>query len=465
LPARRERPAHDAEHLQEHVTTVTRIRHGRTPLRLLVVVGVAVALVLPEATEAQEPNPAETERRLNEVRAQSGQVALEVDALEAQDDRVQAAIATLETNVATQAAELDEAERALAAAEAEVATAEANVVTAQGRIDTLNQQTDDLVVEAFVNPASESALDGFKADTLSDMMVKQALVDISADSDADMLDQLEQAHEDLAVEQANKEAAAEAAEEMRVEAESALEEVENALAQQQAFATDVEERLNAKLAEAESLRTFDAQLADQLVREQAEVAARLRAAQEAAARQAAAEAAAAAAAAAQSSSGGGGGGSSGGGGGRGGGDPAPSVIAPAPGGLATVTCPYGGSIKVAGSIASNVQALLDAAAAQGVSLCASSGWRSPESQIELRRLHCGTSNYAIYYMPSSQCNPPTARPGSSMHERGLAIDFSCNGGGAIRRGNSCWNFLAAHANDYGLYNLPSEPWHWSTNGN
>ena len=27
-----------------------------------------------------------------------------------------------------------------------------------------------------------------------------------------------------------------------------------------------------------------------------------------------------------------------------------------------------------------------------------------------------------------------------MHERGLAVDFSCNGGGAIRRGNDCWNF-------------------------
>ena len=140
------------------------------------------------------------------------------------------------------------------------------------------------------------------------------------------------------------------------------------------------------------------------------------------------------------------------------------MIAPAPGGLATVTCPYGGSIKVAGTIAGNVQALLDSAAAQGVSLCASSGWRSPEHQIELRRQNCGTSTYAIYSMPSSQCNPPTARPGSSMHERGLAIDFSCNGGGAIRRGNSCWNFLVANANSYGLYNLPSEPWHWSTTG-
>ena len=120
---------------------------------------------------------------------------------------------------------------------------------------------------------------------------------------------------------------------------------------------------------------------------------------------------------------------------------------------------------VAGAIADNVQGLLNHAASQGVSLCASSGWRSPDAQIALRRAHCGTSNYAIYQMPSSRCNPPTARPGSSMHERGLAVDFSCNGGGAIRRGNACWNFLANHAASYGLYTLPSEPWHWSTNGN
>jgi LAS superfamily LD-carboxypeptidase LdcB len=139
-------------------------------------------------------------------------------------------------------------------------------------------------------------------------------------------------------------------------------------------------------------------------------------------------------------------------------------VTPAPGGLATVTCPHGGSITVAGSIADNVQALLNAAARDGVSLCARSGWRSSQKQIELRRQNCGSSNYAIYYMPASQCSPPTARPGTSMHEQGLAIDFSCNGGGAIRHGNECWTWLAAHADEYGLYNFPSEPWHWSTSG-
>jgi peptidoglycan hydrolase CwlO-like protein len=443
--------------------------------RVMLVVGVSGALLSPSSSSADEPDPAETERQLAEVREARGEVGLEVDALEAQDTEVRDAIAALETNVATQQAELDEAERALEAAEAEVVAATQAVEQGQAEIDELDAAAEAMVVETFVNPPADNALDSFRSETISETMVKQALVEIQSDTGADLLDQLEQAHEDLEVAKADKQALAAEAEEKRVTAEAELAEVENALAEQEAFSADVEERLNAKLAEAESLRTFDSALAERLVREQAEVAARLRAAQEAAAAQAAREAAAAAAAqraaAAPAPSGGGGGGGGdggggdgGGGGGGGGGGPAQSVIQPAPGGLATVTCPFGGSIQVAGSIAGNVQALLDLAAAQGVSLCASSGWRSPEKQIELRRAHCGTSYYAIYEMPSSQCNPPTARPGSSLHERGLAIDFSCNGGGAIRHGNSCWNFLVANANDYGLYNLPSEPWHWPTTG-
>ncbi|HET9608410.1 MAG TPA: M15 family metallopeptidase [Acidimicrobiales bacterium] len=445
-------------------------------IRLTAIIGVSCALLTPDATGAEEPDeprPEETRRQLDEVREQRGRAALDVDALAAEDAEVQAAIATLEENVATQRAELDEAERALAAAEAEVDTAAANVAAEQQRIDSLNELTDDLVVEAFMNPPSDDVLDPFKADSLSDTTVKQALVGLQSSADADLLDQLEQAHEDLEVEQADKEVLAAEAEDKRAAAAAALSDVENALAQQEEFAADVEARLDAKLAEVESLRTLDAELAERLEREQAEVAARLLAAQQAAeaqraaeqraaeqraaeqraAEQRAAQASAPAPSPAPTSSGGGGGG---------GGAPR-SAVQPVAGGLATVSCPYGGSITVAGSIAGNVQALLDASAAQGVSLCGS-GYRDPQRQIELRRQHCGTSYYAIYQMSPSLCSPPTARPGTSLHERGLAIDFSCNGGGAIRHGNSCWNFLAANAASYGLYNLPSEPWHWSTTG-
>jgi D-alanyl-D-alanine carboxypeptidase len=33
------------------------------------------------------------------------------------------------------------------------------------------------------------------------------------------------------------------------------------------------------------------------------------------------------------------------------------------------------------------------------------------------------------------------------------------------RNSPCFVWLAANAGTYGLKNLPSEPWHWSTNGN
>ncbi len=52
-----------------------------------------------------------------------------------------------------------------------------------------------------------------------------------------------------------------------------------------------------------------------------------------------------------------------------------------------------------------------------------------------------------------------------MHERGLAIDFTCNGSIIGSRSGPCYNWLKANAANYGLYNLPSEAWHWSTNGN
>jgi LAS superfamily LD-carboxypeptidase LdcB len=69
-------------------------------------------------------------------------------------------------------------------------------------------------------------------------------------------------------------------------------------------------------------------------------------------------------------------------------------------------------------------------------------------------------------MPASQCSPPTAIPGTSEHERGLAIDFRCNGQsiGQRARSNPCFVWLSRHAAEYGFYNLPSEAWHWSTTG-
>ena len=75
-------------------------------------------------------------------------------------------------------------------------------------------------------------------------------------------------------------------------------------------------------------------------------------------------------------------------------------------------------------------------------------------------------------MPSGQCSPPTAIPGTSMHEKGLAIDFkyqgqticySANPNGRCS-GNVAYDWLKANASKYGFSARTSEPWHWSTTG-
>ncbi|HEY8523584.1 MAG TPA: hypothetical protein VIL48_01385 [Acidimicrobiales bacterium] len=396
---------------------------------LAVLVGTAV--LSPARSSAQEDPSAERER----VRERQAQVDLQIDALRADRAEIDRALRQLRRNVATQQAEADEARRAERAAREDVREAERAVARAEQRIAELEEATDEMVVEAFMNPPSAEMFDAFNAETISDAAIQQALLELQADADADLMDQLNAAHEDLEIEEANKQEAAREAERRRRTAEAELAQVRAAAQQQQDFAAEVEARLEQALSEAESLRRQDAELARQIQRQQEELARQLREAQ---------QAATAAGASAPS--------------------PAPPAsVQPAPGGLATARCPTGGSITVAASIGDNVQGLLNEAGQQGVPLCGW-GYRDPAEQVQLRREHCGTSEYAIYQMPSSQCSPPTARPGTSMHERGLAIDFNC-AGGSIVAGGSCDTFLKSRADDYGLYNLPSEIWHYSTTGN
>jgi LAS superfamily LD-carboxypeptidase LdcB len=399
-------------------------------VRGLVVAALAIGVVGPVPGSAQVPaqTPAQTpEQQRDEVRRQAAEAALQIDAMRAEEAVIQQALADIQANVTAQQADVDAATLAQQAADAAVAEADAAVAAAEQQVADLQVATDALLVDAFVDPPINHALDIFRSGSLSDAAVKQAILKIQADDDAALMEQLTEAEANLEVERAAKEEAAALAASRKAESEAALAELQTAQAQQQQLAADLEERLNTRLAEAESLRQQDATLSAQIEAEQAALAARLAAIAPA---------------------------------------PGGTVTAPdltVPGGLATVGCPTGGSITIAGEIADELAALLAAAEADGVILCGG-GYRDPQAQIDLRREHCGTSDYAIYQMPASQCSPPTARPGTSQHEVGLAVDFTCNGGGTVTRSSSCFTWLSAHADEYGLYNLPEEPWHWSTTG-
>lgn len=143
--------------------------------------------------------------------------------------------------------------------------------------------------------------------------------------------------------------------------------------------------------------------------------------------------------------------------------PSPGVdVVPINGQLTSV-----GGITVSSSIADQLAALLNDARAAGIVL-GGYGYRSVETTIRLRKIN-GCPD--VWESPSWTCDVPTARPGTSMHEKGLATDFSWQGRTicfpnppSACHGNPAFDWLNANASKYGFYGLSSEAWHFSTNG-
>jgi peptidoglycan hydrolase CwlO-like protein len=451
-------------------TRIPRPRTWRSRLAVLValmVVGPASLAAWPAQGQDDLGSLREQRRRVQSERAQA---ASQVDAQQAEVGELTAALEALQTQVSGAEARVADAERRLAEAEARVVASEQAVQEQLVLIAGLEAQLASRAVESFVGQTMSGQTSMFDSDDVYRSMRMRSLVESVTESEADVVEQLEAAREDLELEEAAARTARQEADEYRGQVEGELVGLEQARTQQAELTQAADARLDRMLGEAASLAALDDQLGQRIAREEAEAARRLAEAQVAAA--ARAKAAAEAAAAARASSGGGSGSASSGGGSSassgGGGGSSTSASSGGGGGASRSVASAGTIVNVRGiwvhqSIASQLDSLLAAAAADGISL-AGGGYRDPSSQIRLRQAHCGTSNYAVYEMSPSQCRPPTARPGASLHERGLAIDFTHNGRIISSRSSTAFQWLARNAASYGLYNLPSEPWHWSTTG-
>lgn len=95
-------------------------------------------------------------------------------------------------------------------------------------------------------------------------------------------------------------------------------------------------------------------------------------------------------------------------------------------------------------IAQKFDEMVAAAKKDGVELKISSGLRTRAEQERLYAAYKnGTGNLA-------------AKPGTSNHESGSAVDFANTPG--------AYNWLKKNSERFGFKNLPSEPWHYSLNG-
>ncbi|MCU7726449.1 M15 family metallopeptidase [Actinoplanes sp. KI2] len=117
-------------------------------------------------------------------------------------------------------------------------------------------------------------------------------------------------------------------------------------------------------------------------------------------------------------------------------------------------------ITVNRTVAYAFKHMIDDAAKDGVAL-SGGGFRTRDQQIKLRVTN-GCPD--IWTAPASSCKVPTAIPGRSLHEIGLAVDMTYGGKTIPNHASPGYKWLAAHAARYGYQNLPSEPWHWSITG-
>ena len=418
------------------------VRPRQIPLLVLVVMSLLVAVagitVVPAAPvrAATATDPA-TQRE--DVRKQKAAVAGQLDTLNASSDQVNQALDALNENVRGAQAQATDAQRAVDAAQQQATAAGRNADAAQATIDRLRSQVAAAAVEAYVHPPGDQLMDIFEQQNANQAATKSALLNVANGTKLDVVEQYRSAQHQLVLKRDEAAAAQASAAARVIVAHDKATSFQQARDSQAQVVAGVDARINDALAESDSLSKLDKSLSAQIVAQQAALIAKV-------------QQAAAVNPPASGGSGSGSGSGSGGGSGGGGG----TIVAH--GSLTTVN-----GITVATSIAGQLADLMRAASAAGFTL-GGGGYRDSASQIALRKAHCGTSDYAIYQMPASQCHPPTAPPGMSMHEQGLAVDFTA-GGKLLARGDAAFAWMQGNAGSFGFRNLPSEPWHWSTNGN
>lgn len=372
-----------------------RARSRRLLAALLVVVGVAVVPATADAGRRDDERRQLVERQRELVG--------EIDALDASDEELIRAIATLDVYVTLQQADIavlqDELARLTVAADA----ARRLEAEKQAEVASLEEQMVAMAVAAYVAPPQADQMQTLLVATApSDAARLEVYLDAQNRRDTDIVRQLRAARAALGDQRAVAEDAQRRAEVARDAAVRHLQDLVAARQENQFFRSVVAQRRGDAAYESDLLGLVISEINQEML---AEARARL-------------------------------------------------------GSNRTVAVR---GIRVHESIGAQLEALLAAAEEQGIRL-GGGGLRSTDEQIALRIAHCGSDPYAIWEKPAGECSPPTAIPGTSLHELGLAVDFTVGGRPISSQRDPAFQWLAANAPRFGFHNLPSEPWHWSVDG-
>ena len=379
--------------------------------RVLLVLAAAAGLVVAQVSTAA----GDTREERDAVRRELAAVSADLDVLVATDAEITAALEALAANLAVE-------QEALAQAQEQVRQAEERLAEARAAEDALIEEITELeadvraiAIATYIGSGTSDRLGiMLGASDPTEATARVVMADTVTTDLNDVLDRLGEARAELERVRREAQVAATQAADVREEVHERVAALEVATEQHATLAAEVDARIESRLAEAAGLATLDAALSEEILTREIALA--------------------------RSTA-------------RSGGTVPPGVAVPTPP-LRTVQ-----GITVHVDIAGLLDDLLTAAEADGIDL-GGGGYRNSADQWHLRQLHCPDPLNS----PPAECRPPTARPGSSNHERGLAVDFTTNGHVIASRTDPAFRWLEEHAATYGFQNLPSEPWHWSIDG-
>ncbi|CAB4709115.1 MAG: hypothetical protein F2934_04975 [Actinobacteria bacterium] len=410
------------------------------PLLLAAVLLTAIGTAVPSATGTgsaagrgvtARPDPKDPRSKRDKVRRERAAAAARLDALRADADDVDRAIDDLRANTRTRESELATARAAEQQANRNVADAQAEVDAVMARMSTLSAAAKKAAIMAFTSGGESELFSSLLGGGATDAPSQDLYYNLAVGDLQSALNDLEAAQNQLQRARAKADRAARAATKRREGVEQKLTDLDSALAQQEQLGRSIEDRFDEALSEAEGLADLDATLSKQVAARERAIVARARAA----------------------------------------GIKGATVDKKGKIKVPVIPTSQNGLVRVNGvlmdrSIGDAFARLVALAAADGINLTGG-GYRSAQAQINLRRGNCGPTDYDIWLRPPSECSPPAARPGRSMHEKGLAIDVRCNGRLISRYSDPCFAWMVEHAPRVGLHNdvTHREAWHWSTNGN
>ena len=227
----------------------------------------AAVMLLGLVAPAGADTASDARRKRDAARERRAALAKELNALQASDKELTAAVSALDSQMRATEANLDSARQAVAAAERARQQAEAQLAETEARLGALKKAVVDRAVATYMRPNNNAA--ELEAKDFNEASRRRVLLDQVASSDRKVIDDLRAAQEDFTLERQRAEQARAVADKRKASVEGKLRSLESARAEKARLAKALDLRISEYRREADLVAAQEAQLSELIRQRQA----------------------------------------------------------------------------------------------------------------------------------------------------------------------------------------------------